>query len=77
MDESPQILRRWGHYRRTSTTREKDDWMLDFARAEAAAPPLPPPPEPFLVPPPKAPEQAPLPDRAQVFATLRTKLGNL
>lgn len=77
MDESPQILRRWGSYRRAYTAREKNDWMLDFARADAAAAPPPPPPEPLLVPPPKPAEQPPIPDSAQVFAKLRTRLGSL
>lgn len=75
MDDTP-LLRRWGHYRKAYTKREKDDWMLEFARAEATAPPPPPPPV-FLVPPPKPPEQSPLPDKGELFATLRSKLDSL
>jgi hypothetical protein len=75
LDYSP----RWGHYRRASTKREKDDWMLDFVRAEATAPPPRPKPAEWLRPPaqPVVPESPPRKDPAEVFATLRTKLNNL
>lgn len=68
---------RWGHYRKASTRREKDDWMLAFVRAEATAPPPRPKPAEWLQPPPAMPEAPALKDPVEVFATLRAKMGNL
>lgn len=77
MEHAPQMLRRWGHFHRSYTQREKEDWEKDFARAEAAAPPPPPPPGPMLVPPPKPPKATPMKDPAEVFATVRRRLESL
>lgn len=69
---------RWGHYRKASTEREKNQWLEDFRRAEPARPSKPKPAE-WLQPPrrPAVPESPPVKDPAEVFATLRTKLGSL
>jgi hypothetical protein len=68
-----QIHRRWGHYRKASTQREKDNWEVDFARAEAVAPKPPVTPRPA----PAEPEPRARVSQEAVFATLREKLGNL